>query len=159
MQQQWPEGPNADPDAARERYKADMQASRGALRELLRVEMPVAHLGLAIAIIATIVAAVVWSPRTGAIIAGAFAGLFVIALAVGSWQAAEVGMRHAPPTGSPLAGRTGSRPDGVPHPCPTDGELAEIHGYQRATRMTNLRPMFLVRGLQPAWWAGDLHPR
>jgi hypothetical protein len=92
---QWPEGPNADPDAARERYKADMQASRGALRELFRVEMPVAHLGLATAIIATIVVAVVWSPRTGAIIAGAFAGLFVIALVVAllaggrGWDAAR----------------------------------------------------------------------
>ncbi|WP_405713620.1 MULTISPECIES: hypothetical protein [unclassified Streptomyces] len=95
MEQQWPEGPNADPDAARERYKADMQASRGAVRELFRVEMPVAHMGLAIAITASIFVGMVWSPRTGAIIAGAFAALFVVSLAVAflagsrGWDAAR----------------------------------------------------------------------
>ncbi|MET7855549.1 hypothetical protein ABZT48_47305 [Streptomyces avermitilis] len=82
MEQQWPEGPNADPDAARERYKADTQASRGAMRELFRMETGVAHFGLAIVIIACIFVGVVWSPRIGAIIAGAFAALFVVALAV-----------------------------------------------------------------------------
>ncbi|MFD8420201.1 hypothetical protein [Streptomyces sp. NPDC059466] len=82
MEQQWPEGSNADPDAARERYNADVQASRRAVRELLRVEMPVAHLGLAIAITASVFVSVAWSPRTGAIISAAFAALFVVALAV-----------------------------------------------------------------------------
>ncbi|MEU7338243.1 hypothetical protein [Streptomyces sp. NPDC007074] len=82
MEQQWPEGSNADPDAARERYKADMQASRRTARELFRVEMPVANLGLAITIIASVFVSVAWSPRTGAIVAGAFAALFVVALAV-----------------------------------------------------------------------------
>nr|WP_240512691.1 hypothetical protein [Streptomyces griseoruber] len=82
MDQQWPEGSNADPDAARERYKADMRASRGAVRNLFRVEMPVAHMGLAITIIASVLVGVAWSPRTGVIIAGAFAALFVVALAV-----------------------------------------------------------------------------
>ncbi|MER5383492.1 hypothetical protein ABT040_25040 [Streptomyces sp. NPDC002688] len=95
MDQQWPEGSNADPDAAGERYKADMQASRRAVRELFRVEMPVAHLGLAISIIASVFVSVVWSPRTGAIVAGAFAALFVVALAVAllagsrGWDAAR----------------------------------------------------------------------
>ncbi|MDQ0684875.1 hypothetical protein QF032_003897 [Streptomyces achromogenes] len=82
MNQQWPEGPNADPDAARERYNADMRASRRAVRNLFRVEVPVAHMGLAITIIASVFVGVVWSPRTGGIIAGAFAALFVVALAV-----------------------------------------------------------------------------
>ncbi|MEV0090219.1 hypothetical protein [Streptomyces sp. NPDC050738] len=82
MEQHWPEGPNADPDAARERYKADMQASHGAMRNLFRVELPIAHLGLAIAIIVSIFVGVVRSPTTGAIVAGAFAGLFIVALAV-----------------------------------------------------------------------------
>ncbi|MFF2515827.1 hypothetical protein [Streptomyces sp. NPDC058086] len=82
MDQQWPEGSNADPDAARERYNADMQASRGAMRNLFRVELPIAHMGLAITIIASVFVGVVWSPRTGVIIAGAFASLFVVALAV-----------------------------------------------------------------------------
>ena len=82
MDQQWPEGSNADPDAARERYNADMQASRGAMRNLFRVELPIAHMGLAITIIASVFVGVAWSPRTGVIIAGAFAALFVVALAV-----------------------------------------------------------------------------
>ncbi|MFI5470905.1 hypothetical protein ACIA6D_11815 [Streptomyces cacaoi] len=82
MDQRWPEGSNADPDAARERYNADMQASRGAVRNLFRVELAIAHMGLAIAIIAGVLAGAAWSPRTGLIIAGAFAALFVVALAV-----------------------------------------------------------------------------
>ncbi|MDQ0960373.1 hypothetical protein QFZ66_004251 [Streptomyces sp. B4I13] len=82
MNQQWPEGPNADPDAARERYNADMRASRRAARNLFRVEMPVAHMGLALAIIVSLLAGAAWSPRTGVIIAGGFAALFVLALAV-----------------------------------------------------------------------------
>ncbi|MER5469235.1 hypothetical protein [Streptomyces sp. NPDC002685] len=82
VEQQWPEGSNADPDAARERYNADMQASRGALRNLFRVELPIAHMGLAITITASVFVGVVWSPRTGVIIAGAFASLFVVGLAV-----------------------------------------------------------------------------
>ncbi|MFF3205120.1 hypothetical protein [Streptomyces sp. NPDC002962] len=82
MEQQWPEGPNADPDAARERYNADMQASREAVRNLFRVEMPVAHMGLVIVIVASVLAGAAWSPRTGVIIAGAFAALFVVAPAV-----------------------------------------------------------------------------
>jgi hypothetical protein len=95
MEQQWQEGPSADPDAARERYRADMQASRESMRNLFRVEMPIAHIGLAIAIIASVFVGVVWSPRTGAIIAGAFAALFVVALAVAlvagrrGWSAAR----------------------------------------------------------------------
>ncbi|MFF5004442.1 hypothetical protein ACFY3G_16555 [Streptomyces phaeochromogenes] len=82
MEQEWPEGSNADPDAARDRYNTDMQASRRSMRNLLRVDLPIAHMGLAITIIASVFVGVVWSPRTGVIISGAFAALFVAALAV-----------------------------------------------------------------------------
>ncbi|MCX5114575.1 hypothetical protein OOK13_40155 [Streptomyces sp. NBC_00378] len=82
MEQQWPEGRHADPDAARNRYNADVRASRGSLGELFRVELPIAHMGLAIVIIASVFAGVVWAPRTGLIIAGSFAALFVVALCV-----------------------------------------------------------------------------
>ncbi|MCX4738569.1 hypothetical protein OG412_07950 [Streptomyces antibioticus] len=82
MEQSWPEGAHADPCAARERYDADMRASRAAVLELFRVELPVAHMGLVITIIAGVFVGVVWSPRVGVCITGAFAGLFVVALAV-----------------------------------------------------------------------------
>ncbi|GAA3781946.1 hypothetical protein [Streptomyces chiangmaiensis] len=82
MEQQWPEGPHADPDAARARYSADMRASRGALLALFRVETAIAHMGLGIVITACAFVGVVWSPRTGAIIAGAFAAFFLVALVV-----------------------------------------------------------------------------
>ncbi|MFF1490444.1 hypothetical protein ACIGZH_38365 [Streptomyces sp. NPDC058319] len=82
MQQEWPEGEYADPDAARERYDADMRASRAAVRTLFRVEMPVAHMGLVIVIIATVFVGAVWSPGAGATVAGDFAGLFAVALGV-----------------------------------------------------------------------------
>lgn len=75
MQQHWPEGSHADPDAARGRYSADVRASHSAMRNLFRVELPVAHWGLVIVIIASLLVGVVWSPRTGAIIGGAFAAL------------------------------------------------------------------------------------
>lgn len=79
-QQHWPEGSHADPDAARERYNLDVRASHSAMRNLFRVELPVAHWGLVIVVIASVFVGVVWSPRTGAIIGGAFAALFVAAL-------------------------------------------------------------------------------
>ncbi|MFG3245273.1 hypothetical protein [Streptomyces sp. NPDC048187] len=82
VEQHWPEGPHADPDAARDRYNADMRASKDATRNLFRVDLPVAHMGLAIVVIATVFVGVVWSPTTGAIIGGAFAALFIVALSV-----------------------------------------------------------------------------
>ncbi|MFF9548097.1 hypothetical protein ACF1B4_31440 [Streptomyces albidoflavus] len=72
-----------------------MQTSHGSMRNLFRVEMPIAHMGLAITIIASVFVGVVWSPRTGTIIVGAFAALFVVALAVAllagsrGWNAAR----------------------------------------------------------------------
>lgn len=82
MEQRWPEGPKADPDAARDRYNADMRASRAAIREVFRVELPIAHVGLMLVVVASVFVSVVWSPGTGVIIAGAFAALFVVALVV-----------------------------------------------------------------------------
>lgn len=52
------------------------------MRNLFRVELSVAHTGLAITITASVLAGAAWSPRTGVIIAGGFAALFVVALAV-----------------------------------------------------------------------------
>ncbi|MFJ1544898.1 hypothetical protein [Streptomyces sp. NPDC088246] len=52
------------------------------MRNLFRVELPTAHVGLVIVITASVFVGVVWSPRTGLIIAGAFAALFVVALGV-----------------------------------------------------------------------------
>ena len=82
MDQQWPEGPNADPHAARERYHADLRTSRAAVRQLFRVQLPLAHLGLMLAAVATAFVSVLWSTKTGMIIAGAFAALFAVATAV-----------------------------------------------------------------------------
>src|SRR4051812_15097005 len=82
MEQQWPEGPSADPGAARARYNEDMRASRKAASAVFGVEVPIAHMGLVIALIASAVAAVVWSVKAGALIAGGFAGLFLVSLAV-----------------------------------------------------------------------------
>lgn len=82
MGQQWPEGPYADGEAARERYEADMRASRAAVRNLFRVEMSSAHMGLVIVVAAAVFVGVVWSPRTGALVGAAFAALFVAALCV-----------------------------------------------------------------------------
>ncbi len=82
VDQRWPEGPNADHDAARDRYNADMRASRAAILEVSRVELPIAHVGLLLVVLAGVFVSVVWSLRTGVIIMGAFAALFVVALAV-----------------------------------------------------------------------------
>ncbi|MGW1953610.1 hypothetical protein ACWCPI_12785 [Streptomyces sp. NPDC001920] len=82
MDQQWPEGPMADPDAARDRYNADLRASRSAIRELFRVELPIAHVGAALAALVSVVVGVLWSPAAGALIAGGFSALFIVAMAV-----------------------------------------------------------------------------
>ena len=82
VDQRWPEGPNADPNAARDRYNADMRASRAAILEVFRVELPIAHVGLLLVVLAGVFVSVVWSLKTGVIIVGAFAALFVVALVV-----------------------------------------------------------------------------
>ena len=78
----WPEGTAADPEAARERYAADMRAERKALRAVIRADLPAAHLGLGIVIVASAVVGLFAGPIAGALVAGSFAALFLVALAV-----------------------------------------------------------------------------
>ncbi|MGY6021629.1 hypothetical protein [Streptomyces spinosirectus] len=80
--QQWPEGPVADPEAARERYNSDMRATRKALREVVRADLPAAHFGLGIVVVASVVVGCFAAPVVGALVVGAFAALFLVALAV-----------------------------------------------------------------------------
>ncbi|MER6847020.1 hypothetical protein AB0A81_26435 [Streptomyces flaveolus] len=80
--QPWPEGPVADPEAARERYTSDLRASRKALREAIRADLPVAHVGLGIVVVASALLGLFTQPAAGALVAGAFAALFLAALAV-----------------------------------------------------------------------------
>jgi hypothetical protein len=82
VQEHWPEGPHADPDAATERYNADMHASNKALREHFHVDLRVAHVGLAIVFIVSALVGVVWSAVWGLVIGGAFAAVFAVALGV-----------------------------------------------------------------------------
>ncbi|MEU1226275.1 hypothetical protein [Streptomyces sp. NPDC005828] len=82
MMELWPEGTAADPEAARERYAADMRAERKALLEVIRADLPAAHLGLGIVIMASAVVGLFAGPIAGALVAGSFAALFLVALAV-----------------------------------------------------------------------------
>ncbi|MFI9600013.1 hypothetical protein ACIHCX_09045 [Streptomyces sp. NPDC052043] len=82
MMEQWPEGPAAEPKAARERYASDMRASRKALREVIRADLPAAHFGLGIVVVASVVVGLFAGAITGALVAGFFAALFLVALAV-----------------------------------------------------------------------------
>ncbi|MER8008023.1 hypothetical protein [Streptomyces sp. NPDC094149] len=82
MTERWPEGPTADPEAARERYDSDMRAMRRTLRELIRADLPAAHLGLGMVIVASVIAGLSVGPAAGALVAGAFALLFLAALVV-----------------------------------------------------------------------------
>ncbi|MFI0901251.1 hypothetical protein [Streptomyces sp. NPDC020983] len=79
---EWPEGPAADQDAARERYTADRRAAQQAVREALRADLPAAHLGLAVVAVASTVVGVVVNALAGAAVAAAFAALFLATLAV-----------------------------------------------------------------------------
>jgi hypothetical protein len=55
---------------------------RKALREVIRADLPTAHLGLGIVIIASVIVGLFAGPAVGALVAGAFASLFLVALAV-----------------------------------------------------------------------------
>ncbi|NUP14845.1 MAG: hypothetical protein HOZ81_01820 [Streptomyces sp.] len=79
--QQWPEGPEADPAAARERYDFDMKTARGALREVFRADLPAANFGL-VMVMVSVIAGVAAGPAVGAGIGGAFAVLFLATLLV-----------------------------------------------------------------------------
>ncbi|MCF2532511.1 hypothetical protein [Yinghuangia soli] len=80
--QEWPEGPYADPEKARERYRQDLAQDRAALREVLRADNKDAHLGVVIVLIAAGMAAWIGGPVVAASIGAAFAGLYVLTLAV-----------------------------------------------------------------------------
>ncbi|MFB7429624.1 hypothetical protein ACFC0K_40875 [Streptomyces hydrogenans] len=80
--EQWPEGPAVDPEAARERYVSGMRASRKALREVVRADLPAAHFGLGIVVVASVVVGLFAGPIVGALVAGSFAALFLVALVV-----------------------------------------------------------------------------
>ncbi|MEV4940864.1 hypothetical protein [Streptomyces zaomyceticus] len=80
--ERWPEGPAADPDAARERYESDMRSVRKDLREVIRADLPAAHFGLGIVIVAGVLVGLLVKPVAGALLADAFAALFLIALVV-----------------------------------------------------------------------------
>jgi cobalamin biosynthesis protein CobD/CbiB len=80
--EQWPEGAAADPEAARQRYDSDMKASREALREVVRADLPTAHLGPGIVAVVAVAVGCFATPLAGALVAGAFAALFLGALAV-----------------------------------------------------------------------------
>jgi hypothetical protein len=55
---------------------------RKALREVIRADLPTAHLSLGIVIIASVIVGLFAGPAVGALVAGAFASLFLVALAV-----------------------------------------------------------------------------
>jgi hypothetical protein len=58
-----------------------MRSARRALREVIRAELPAAHFGLGIVVVAGVVAGLLVGPVAGALVAGAFATLFLVALA------------------------------------------------------------------------------
>lgn len=82
MMERWPEGAAADPEAARERYDSGMRLVRKALREVIRADLPAAHFGLGIVIVASLIVGLLVGPVAGALVAGAFAALFLAALVV-----------------------------------------------------------------------------
>jgi hypothetical protein len=79
VNQRWPEGRCAEPDAARARYEADLSTARRSAREL-RADLPTAHLGLAVTVIACLLVGAAWSPAAAWAVAGAFAALFTLVL-------------------------------------------------------------------------------
>ncbi|MEU3402120.1 hypothetical protein [Streptomyces filamentosus] len=80
--EQWPEGLTADPGTARERYVSGMRASRKALLEVIRADLQAAHFGLGIVVVTSVVVGLFAGPVVGALVAGSFAVLFLVALVV-----------------------------------------------------------------------------
>lgn len=72
---------NAD-SAARARYTRDMRQERHSVREALRSDLPAAHLGLGVTVMALIVVAGFSGPRWTLVIGGAFTAWFLLALTV-----------------------------------------------------------------------------
>ncbi|MFI8390695.1 hypothetical protein [Streptomyces sp. NPDC085540] len=63
-------------------YSRDMKEARRSVREALRSDLPAAHGGLGVTVVALIVVAVSAGPRWTAIVAAGFTVWFVLALAV-----------------------------------------------------------------------------
>jgi hypothetical protein len=80
--ERWPEGPAADPEAARERYDSGMRGTRRALRGAIEADMPAAHLGLGVVAVASVLVGLFMGPAAGALMAGAFVPLFLAALLI-----------------------------------------------------------------------------
>lgn len=60
-----------------------MRESRRSARDFFRTDMPAAHLGAAVTVLACVLVGVAWSPATAVIVAAVFATLFVVALTAG----------------------------------------------------------------------------
>ncbi|MCM2425455.1 hypothetical protein [Streptomyces sp. RKAG337] len=80
--QEWPEGPAAEPQAARERYDTDVQLARKQAREALRADFPAAHVGLGAVLLVSAIMGLLTEPAMGVLVAGSFATLFAVTLAV-----------------------------------------------------------------------------
>ncbi|MFH8760477.1 hypothetical protein [Streptomyces atroolivaceus] len=80
--ERWPEGPSADPKAARERYGSGIRESRRAWREARQATLPAAHFGLGTVNVASVIVGLSAGPVPGLLVAGAFTALFLVARAV-----------------------------------------------------------------------------
>ncbi|NED10836.1 hypothetical protein [Streptomyces sp. SID9124] len=72
----------ADTEAARARYRSDMRASRKALRDAVRADLPAAHFGLGIVVVASVVTGLFEGAVVGSLVAGFFGAAFLAFLAV-----------------------------------------------------------------------------
>ncbi|MFG2820472.1 hypothetical protein ACGFX4_13680 [Kitasatospora sp. NPDC048365] len=81
MEKQWPEGRVADPEAARERYDADLRRLRDGLA-IPWVGVKDAHLGLGLVLLASVLVGVFVAPAVGALVLAPFGALFLVVLAV-----------------------------------------------------------------------------
>ncbi|GAA4843174.1 hypothetical protein [Kitasatospora terrestris] len=81
MEKQWPEGRVADPEAARERYDADLRRLRAGLA-MPWVDVQDAHLGLGLVLLASVLVGVFAGPATAALVLAPFGALFLVVLAV-----------------------------------------------------------------------------
>ncbi|GGT25481.1 hypothetical protein GCM10014713_18060 [Streptomyces purpureus] len=70
-----------DDDSAR-RYRSDLQADREAVRDSLRVDLPAAHMGAALSLVATVVLGAVFELRWAVVLVAVLGGWFSIALLV-----------------------------------------------------------------------------
>ncbi|CAM5242175.1 hypothetical protein SCALM49S_07535 [Streptomyces californicus] len=75
------DGENGDGSAS-SRYTRDMRAERRSVRDALRSDLPAAHVGLGVTVVALIVVASFSGPRWTLIITGVFAGWLILAATV-----------------------------------------------------------------------------